>query len=116
MYSINQVRAIAVLFFVFSWLTVSLRIYVRGFMMKTWGLDDTFMFATMVRTAIRLTLPTPNANPKVQLPFTVYLSCQFIAAEHGTGVHRWEVSDNDARIALLVSRISSTCYSPDKPR
>lgn len=37
----NEVLAVAALFFVLSWLTVSLRFYVRGKLMHTWGLDDT---------------------------------------------------------------------------
>ncbi|KAF2621644.1 hypothetical protein BU25DRAFT_482616 [Macroventuria anomochaeta] len=37
----NEVLAVATLFFFLSWLTVSLRFYVRGKLMHTWGLDDT---------------------------------------------------------------------------
>lgn len=37
----NEVLAVATLFFVLCWLTVSLRFYVRGKLMHTWGLDDT---------------------------------------------------------------------------
>lgn len=37
----NEVLAVAILFFFLSWLTVSLRFYVRGNLMHTWGLDDT---------------------------------------------------------------------------
>lgn len=35
--------------------------------------------------------------------FTVYLAFQSVAAVYGTGRHRWELEDSDARIALLVS-------------
>lgn len=41
--------AIAALFFVLTWLTVGLRVYVRGIMLKTWGRDDWAMVATLVR-------------------------------------------------------------------
>lgn len=44
----KEVLAVAVLFFVLTWLTVSLRIYVRGFMLQAWGKDDTAMFVTLV--------------------------------------------------------------------
>jgi hypothetical protein len=47
----NEVLAVAALFFVVTWLTVSLRCYVRGIMMKTWGVDDYFMVATLVGSA-----------------------------------------------------------------
>lgn len=46
----NEVLAVAALFFVLTWLTVSLRCYVRGVMMKTWGMDDYYMLATLVGT------------------------------------------------------------------
>lgn len=44
----SEVLAVATLFFVVSWVTVGLRVYVRGFMMKTWGKDDSYMLATLV--------------------------------------------------------------------
>jgi hypothetical protein len=44
----GDVLAVAVLFLILTWLTISLRIYVRGFMLKKWGNDDTAMFVTVV--------------------------------------------------------------------
>jgi hypothetical protein len=44
----DEVLAVAALFALLTWLTVSLRCYVRGMMMKTWGLDDSYMVATLV--------------------------------------------------------------------
>ncbi|OAF98628.1 uncharacterized protein CC84DRAFT_1158537 [Paraphaeosphaeria sporulosa] len=43
----NEVLAVAILFLVLTWLTMSLRIYVRGFMLRTWGNDDWVMLATV---------------------------------------------------------------------
>ncbi|KAF2830844.1 hypothetical protein CC86DRAFT_434790 [Ophiobolus disseminans] len=40
----NEVLAVAAFFFVFTWLTVGLRCYVRGIMIKNWGIDDYYMF------------------------------------------------------------------------
>ena len=37
--------------------------------------------------------------------FTVYLAFQTVAAVYGTGQHRSELEDSDARIALLVSDV-----------
>ncbi|XPS69423.1 hypothetical protein M3J07_001684 [Ascochyta lentis] len=87
----NEVLAVANLFFVLSWLTVSLRFYVRGKLMHTWGMDDSFMVATL---AI----------------FTVYLAFQIVAALHGTGRHRWDLEDSDARIALLFYYLCELLY------
>lgn len=36
----DEVLAVATLFFFLSWTTVSLRFYVRGKLMHTWGLYD----------------------------------------------------------------------------
>lgn len=44
----REVSAVAILFLVLTWLTISLRIYVRGFMIRTWGNDDWAMLATVV--------------------------------------------------------------------
>ena len=49
----HEIIATVVLFFVLSWLAVCLRVYVRGFMMKTWGKDDGFMIATLVVLILR---------------------------------------------------------------
>ena len=43
--------AVAVLFLILTWLTFSLRVYVRGFMLRTWGKDDTAMLVTVVSLA-----------------------------------------------------------------
>jgi hypothetical protein len=48
----NEVLAVATLFSVLSWTTVCLRFYVRGILKKTWGKDDYFMGATLVRSKI----------------------------------------------------------------
>lgn len=44
----GEVMAVAVLFLILTWLTVSLRVYVRGILLKTWGKDDSAMVATLV--------------------------------------------------------------------
>jgi hypothetical protein len=48
----GEVLAVAALFFVLAWLTVALRVYVRGFMMKTWGKDDSYMVACVVSVTL----------------------------------------------------------------
>jgi hypothetical protein len=43
-----QVAAVAILFLVTSWLAVLLRVYVRGVMTKSFGIDDTLAVVTLV--------------------------------------------------------------------
>ncbi|KAL6703667.1 hypothetical protein ACN47E_009441 [Coniothyrium glycines] len=87
----GEVFTVAALFFVLTWLTTGLRVYVRGFMMKTWGKDDSFMVACLVL-------------------FTVYLAFQIVAAIHGTGRHRWNLTDQDARMALMFWYLCELLY------
>ena len=39
---------VAILFFVLTWLTVGLRVYVRGYMLNIWGRDDWYMVVSLV--------------------------------------------------------------------
>lgn len=47
----QEVLAVAILFGILTWLTVSLRVYVRAIMLKAWGWDDWTMLATLVSTS-----------------------------------------------------------------
>ncbi|CAN9185123.1 unnamed protein product [Alternaria alternata] len=87
----REVFAVAALFFVLTWTTVCLRVYVRAILMKTWGKDDSFMVASLA-------------------VFTVYLPCQIIAAIHGTGRHRWDLSDHDRKTALMFWYLCEIFY------
>lgn len=44
----DDVLAVATVFFILTWLTVSLRVYTRAVMLKTWGWDDWMMVITLV--------------------------------------------------------------------
>ncbi|PVH99552.1 hypothetical protein DM02DRAFT_672590 [Periconia macrospinosa] len=77
----QEILGVATFFFILTWLTVGLRIYVRGILHKGWGQDDWHMFVTLII-------------------FTMYLAFQIVAGVHGTGRHRWDLSDEQARIAL----------------
>ncbi len=44
----NSALVNAILMFILTWVTVSLRVYVRGFLKKAWGKDDSFMVAALV--------------------------------------------------------------------
>lgn len=44
-----QILAVNIVFWVLTWLALSLRVYVRGFLRKTFGIDDWFMVGTQVR-------------------------------------------------------------------
>ncbi|PSN73453.1 hypothetical protein BS50DRAFT_187296 [Corynespora cassiicola Philippines] len=87
----GEVMAVAILFLILTWFTVSLRVYARGYMFKNFGKDDWAMVIT-------------------QIIFTPYLAFQMVAAVHGTGQHRWELSDYDAEIALLFWYLCELLY------
>lgn len=45
-----QMEAVACIFLAITWFFVILRVWVRGFMIKSWGWDDTTMIVTLVRS------------------------------------------------------------------
>ncbi|KAJ4295635.1 hypothetical protein N0V90_007648 [Kalmusia sp. IMI 367209] len=63
----KEVLAVAILFFLLTWLTVSLRIYVRGFMLKTWGKDDWAMLTTVFWYLCELLYVFSNCTLKITL-------------------------------------------------
>lgn len=44
----HQILAVNILFLVLSWVTISLRVYVRAGMLKSFGMDDWAMVVTVV--------------------------------------------------------------------
>lgn len=87
----REVLAVAILFFILTWITVGLRIYVRAIMLKIWEQDDWWMVVTL-------------------LIFTVYLVFQFASTVNGTGRHSWDLNDAHARLALLFWYLSELLY------
>ncbi|KAH8692329.1 hypothetical protein BGW36DRAFT_387402 [Talaromyces proteolyticus] len=76
-----QVLAVNIVFWILTWLALSLRVYVRAFMRKIFGIDDWFMVGT-------------------QLFFSSYLACQLGGAIYGTGRHLSDLSIEHAEKAL----------------
>lgn len=97
----DEVLAVAALFFFLAWITVGLRCYVRLSMTKTFGVDDCYMVAALVRSGTCMV--EAHTDSMAQGVFTVYLAFQTTAALYGTGRHRQDLSDHDARTALMVS-------------
>jgi hypothetical protein len=54
-------------------------------------------FENMPLTCVR------DTDGLLQFLFTIYLAFQITAAVYGTGRHRWDLTDEDARTSLLVS-------------
>jgi hypothetical protein len=49
-----EVEATAILFLVLAWVLVSLRCYVRGFLLRSFGLDDTLCVVALVSRCISI--------------------------------------------------------------
>lgn len=79
----QQILAIGTTFFILAWLVVLLRIYVRAYMIKSWGVDD---WAMMLALAC----------------FTVYLIAQLGGVYYGTGRRDQDLSKIDIERALRV--------------
>lgn len=76
-----QVLAVNIVFWVLTWLALSLRVYVRCFLRKTFGIDDWLMVGT-------------------QLFYSSYLACQLGGVIYGTGRHLSDLSIEHAEKAL----------------
>ncbi|GJC83155.1 hypothetical protein ColLi_05993 [Colletotrichum liriopes] len=87
----GQVLAVAVLFFVLCWIAVGLRIYCRGWIIRSLGVDDKLMIGLM-------------------LIFTVYLITQIQGVRYGTGRHRIDLSPEHNRDALMYWYICELLY------
>ena len=79
----NEVLSVCIAFFVLSWTTVTLRIWVRAGMLRSFGKDDWAMLAT-------------------QVMFTAYLACQLGGIIYGTGQHLKDLEFWRAEKALSV--------------
>lgn len=78
-----EVLAVAIIFFVLSWITVGLRVWVRAGMLRAFGPDDWTMVVT-------------------QLLFTAYLACQIGGVRYGTGRHLKDLEFDRAERAMKV--------------
>lgn len=87
----HQILAVNILFLVLSWVTISLRVYVRAGMLKSFGMDDWAMVVTV-------------------LLFTVFLSCQLGGVMHGAGRHIWDLKPQDAEKALRFWYLAELFY------
>ncbi|OLN97002.1 hypothetical protein CCHL11_02071 [Colletotrichum chlorophyti] len=87
----GQVAAVAVLFFVLCWIAVGLRVYCRGWIIRSFGIDDKLMIALMII-------------------FTVYLITQIQGVRYGTGRHRADVDPEHYRDALMYWYICELLY------
>ncbi|KAK2775133.1 integral membrane protein [Colletotrichum kahawae] len=87
----GQVLAVAVLFFVLCWSVVGLRIYCRGWIIRSFGVDDKLMIGLM-------------------LLFTVYLIMQIQGVRYGTGRHGADLTAEANRDALMYWYICELLY------
>ncbi|KAK2041882.1 integral membrane protein [Colletotrichum somersetense] len=88
-----QVFAVAVLFFLLSWIAVALRVYCRGWIVRSFGVDD------------KLTIGLLS-----QLIYTVYLITLIQGVRYGTGRHTIDLSPQDNRNALMCWYICELLY------
>jgi hypothetical protein len=74
---------VGIAFFIITWISVGLRVWVRAGMIKSFGPDDWTMVVT-------------------QLLNTAYLACQLGGLMHGTGRHIEDLDPDKASTALAV--------------
>ncbi|EKG14870.1 integral membrane protein [Macrophomina phaseolina MS6] len=87
----QQVLAIGTTFFILAWIVVLLRIYVRAYMIKSWGVDDWVMMLALGC-------------------FTVYLVAQLGGVYFGTGRRNADLDPKDIEKALHFWYICELFY------
>ncbi|KAI5468168.1 hypothetical protein BGZ63DRAFT_346594 [Mariannaea sp. PMI_226] len=87
----RQMFVLNIIFIIVTTITVSLRIYCRGWIVKSFGIDDYLMVVTW-------------------LSFTAYLISQQVGLSYGTGKSRDLLSDSDNRNALLTWYVCELFY------
>ncbi|KAL1640389.1 hypothetical protein SLS58_007062 [Diplodia intermedia] len=87
----QQVLAIGTTFFILAWIVVMLRVYVRAYMIKSWGVDDWVMMLALAC-------------------FTIYLVCQLGGVYYGSGRLDKNLHPADMRKALRFWYICELFY------
>lgn len=87
----RELIAVGILFLCLTWMAVSLRVYTRGILLKKWGHDDTAMAVTLAL-------------------FTISVVIQMMAVIHGVGRHRWELTPEDIKTALIYCYLYEIFY------
>ncbi|KAH6659439.1 hypothetical protein BKA67DRAFT_529592 [Truncatella angustata] len=85
----GQVKAVAILFLITTWVLVPLRLYCRGYIVKSFGSDDWILCF-------------------LQIVFTIYLISQLLGAVAGTGRHKTDITPEANTEALRVSNERSS--------
>ncbi|KAF2149915.1 hypothetical protein K461DRAFT_270480 [Myriangium duriaei CBS 260.36] len=89
----TQVTALASVFLVLTSVTMAIRLYVRGFMIKSLGIDDYIMVISF-------------------LCYLGYLICQLVGVSYGIGRHRAVLEDARAEVALMCWWLCEVFYAP----
>lgn len=99
----RQMLVLNIIFMTVTTTVVALRVYCRGWIIKSFGIDDQLMVVSWVCCACHW-WPTclEYAWYRSQLSFTAYLISQHFGLSYGTGKGRDLLSASDNRNALLV--------------
>jgi hypothetical protein len=93
-----KMAAVSIAFVVIAWLFVSMRIYVRGWMIKALGMDDWLMITTLVGSY--------NDGMYVanfaKVLFTLNNVSILVGISHGTGKHMSILTADQRTAALKV--------------
>jgi hypothetical protein len=97
-------------FIVLAWVTFCLRIYVRGFLLRSWGTDDWLIACAIV--CLTLNHDKHQNLPTEQGFFTIYIICQTAGIVYGTGKHLQDLDPDRARTALIFWWLCELFYIP----
>ncbi|KAF2766448.1 hypothetical protein EJ03DRAFT_177807 [Teratosphaeria nubilosa] len=90
-YAPMALQLVCTFFIVISWIAVGLRVWVRHFILHSFGRDDWAMLLT-------------------QIGLTIWYPSQMTAIHYGAGRHMWNLSDRNATIALALIYFNEISY------
>jgi hypothetical protein len=94
----SEIAAVSIAFVVTTWLFVSMRVYIRGWMIKALGMDDWLMVITLVGSYNDGMYMAKFAKAL----FTINNVSVLIGVSHGTGKHETSMTIKQRTAALKV--------------
>lgn len=98
-----------IVFLVLSWIFVSLRVYVKAFLTKSWAADDLLLGVAQVD---RPKLPCQtNTDTMLQIFFTVFSAGSLVTIKNGTGKHLIDIPLSNIPVALHFWWLGEITYT-----
>lgn len=100
-------------FLALSWIFVSLRVYVKTFLSRSWGTDDTLLVVSLVCCSVHWYIISIHTETKkrYKIFFSTYCACSATGVRFGTGRHVHDIPEQDIPKALYYWFLCELFYA-----